>query len=244
MKNLRFCVNISLNSTEIPKDKNRMVLSFLKHNLEKEDKDAFEHLYGKGKSKRKEFTFSSYMRGAVFKRDTIEIPDKEFRLTLSTSDLALGILYYNSLIKSKREVYTYNGVEMSVKSVYMVKEPLFTLNEATFKAISPIVVREHAGKNKDTYYHNISDEKGFELFTENIKYQLKESFSKEHLKDIEDIQIEILSNKLVKVKHYDIVIPSNLTTLRVKAKPYILERLYASGIGSLKSSGFGLLEVI
>ena len=45
---MRFDVNITLNDKEIPKDKNRMFLSFIKHNLSKNNKRCFEKLYGKG----------------------------------------------------------------------------------------------------------------------------------------------------------------------------------------------------
>ena len=62
--------------------------------------------------------------------------------------------------------------------------------------------------------------------------------------DFKDLKITILKNKIVKVKNYNIVIPSNISILEIQSKPYILDYLYKSGIGSKNAQGFGMVDII
>ena len=57
---MRFKISIDLNTSNIPIDKNRMILSFLKHYLERSNKEFYEKMYKKGNVDRK--------KSALFKK--------------------------------------------------------------------------------------------------------------------------------------------------------------------------------
>ena len=126
----------------------------------------------------------------------------------------------------------------------MNKERLIINNYAVYSSMSPIVVREHTGDNKKTWYYSLNEEKGREIFKKNLKYQLLERFSEEGILDIEEVDFQVLGNKEVKVKHYGIEVLSNICKVKVQAKPYIVDYIYKSGVGSRKSVGFGMLDLV
>ena len=51
-------------------------------------------------------------------------------------------------------------------------------------------------------------------------------------------------NKKTVAKNYGINVQCNLCVIKIIAKSFILEHLYKSGVGSYKSQGFGLLDII
>ena len=124
----------------------------------------------------------------------------------------------------------------------MIKEKNIIDNEVVFKTMSPLVIRDHED-NSNTWYYDICDQKGKEIFIRNLKNQLLEELP-ESKYDVDNIDVRIISNKKTVIKYYDIWIQSNLCIFDIKAKPYILNHLHKSGIGSLKSAGFGMLNLM
>lgn len=241
---MRLSVELVLKDENIPKDKNRLIISLLKHCYEKYDKNYYKSLYESEENKIKSFTFSLYMPNCKFTREEIVIPDKKMILNFSTNNIKDSIYFYNSLLECKRKSYEIKNISMTVNKINIVKEKPITKNYQTFKTMSPIVVREHKGDNKETWYHSLNDENGKAVFIQNLKHQLLEEFGEERKLDIAEVEFEVLNNREVKVKHYEIEVLSNLCTLKIKAKPYILDYLYKSGIGGRKSQGFGMVDLV
>ena len=109
--------------------------------------------------------------------------------------------------------------------------------------MSPISVREHFGDNKQTWYHSLNEEAGQEIFLNNLKYQLKNEYGEDKALDIKEVQFEVIANKVVKVKNYGIEVVGNICHIKIYAKPYILDYLYKAGIGSQRSTGFGMVDL-
>lgn len=241
---MRFNVELILENENIPKDKNRIILSLLKHIYESYDKDYYKSLYEDEKSKIKNFTFSLYMPSCKFGREEIVIPDKKIILNFSTDDMRDGISFYNAALASKGKAYKIKDNSLTITKINMNREKAITNDYAIYSSMSPIVVREHKGDNEKTWYYSLNEENGMEIFKENLKYQLLDSFGEERRLDIEEVEFKVLRNKEVKVKHYGIEVLSNICMLKIQAKPYILDYIYKSGIGSRKSSGFGMLDLV
>ncbi|MCR2045101.1 CRISPR-associated endoribonuclease Cas6 [Anaerosalibacter massiliensis] len=241
---MRFNVELLLENEIIPKDKNRIILSLMKHNFNSYDKDYFIELYKQIPNKKKTFTFALYMGNCKFLREEIVIPEKKIILNFSTYDMKDGIMFYNSFLKNKGLEYPIKNNTIKVNKINLNKEKTITENEVIYKTLSPISVREHCGDNKKTWYHSLKDLKGQEVFINNLKYQLKSEFGEDRILDIEEIEFEVLGNKEVKVKNYGIEVLSNICRLKIKAKPYILDYLYKAGIGSQKSTGFGMVDLV
>ena len=240
---MRFNVELLLENEIIPKDKNRIILSLMKHNFNSYDKDYFAELYKETPNKMKNFTFALYMGNCKFLKEEIAIPGKKIILNFSTYDMKNGLMFYNSFLKNKGLKYPIKNNTIKINKINLNKEKTITENEVVYKTLSPISVREHCGDNKKTWYHSLNDAKGQEVFMNNLKYQLKEEFGEDRILDIEEIEFEVLGNKEVKVKNYGIEVLSNICRLKIKAKPYILDYLYKAGIGSQKSTGFGMVDL-
>ena len=241
---MRFNVELALSNENIPKDKNRIILSLLKHIYESYDKEYYRSLYEDEENKKKPFTFSIYMPNCTFTREEIIIPEKKIIWNFSTSDMKGGIIFYNAILANKGKSYDIKNNSITINKINMNKEKVITNNYAVYSTMSPIVVRQHRGDNKKTWYYSLNEEKGKEIFKENLKYQLLDNFGEERKLDIEEVDFEVLRNKEVKVKHYGIEVLSNICRIKVQAKPYILDYLYRSGIGSRKSGGFGMLDLV
>lgn len=242
---MRMSVELLLNNSRIDKDKNKIIMHILKLLIEKENKEVFQELYKNNVDKQKDLTFSMYLGQDVkFLREEIDIPAQKIIVNFSTSDTVLGITIYNAFTK-------YKGLEIPVKDntilinkVNIIKIKPITSEKERFITKSPIVVRSHRGDNDKTYYNSLSGKSGQKVLLENLQYQIKDRFPEVREKDLNEIEIKVLWSKDVKIKHYGIVIPSNLCELEIKAKTYILEELYLNGLGGRKSQGFGYLDLV
>lgn len=242
---MRFNAELMLSNENIPKDKNRVILSYLKHIYESYDKSYYKSLYEDEENKRKKFTFSLYMPNCKFTREEIIIPEKKIILNFSTADMRDGIFFYNAILANRGKPYDIKGNSITAAKINMNYEKVISNDYAIYRSMSPVVVRKHKGDNKKTWYYSLNEEEGKEIFISNLKYQLLDIFGEERKLDIEEIKVEVLGrSKEVKVKHYGIEVLSNICKLRIYAKPYILDYLYKSGIGSRKSSGFGMLDLV
>lgn len=241
---MRYNIELILSNENIPKDKNRMIISFLKHIYESYDKEYYKSLYKDAPNKMKNFTFSVYMPNCKFTREEIIIPGKKIILNFSTDNMKDGIFFYNALLNNKGKIYEVKNNAITINRINMSKEKIITNDYAVYSAMSPVVVREHKGDNEKTWYYSLNEDKGKELFIENLRYQLLDNFGEERRLDIEEVEFQVLRNKEVKVKHYGIEILSNICALKIQAKPYILDYIYKSGIGARKSGGFGMLDLV
>ena len=241
---MRFYVQLELDNDNISKDKNRIILSLLKHCFEAYNKEYFNDLYINHQNKIKEFSFSMYMPECKFLKEEILIPSRFIKLFFTAYNPEDGIMFYNSILNKKNKIIKLKDNSIKITQINMIKEKTIFDNEITFKTLSPIVIREHKGDNKKTWYHSLNTEKGQELLKHNLKYNLEDVFGKKVLFDFNDLTIKVLHNKDVKVKYYGIEILSNITKLKIEARPYILEYLYKAGVGSKRASGFGMMDII
>ena len=241
---MRFRVELLLDNELIPKDKNRIIVSLFKHCFSSYSKSFYTELYEKSLNRAKSFTFSLYMGQCQFLRNEIVIPDKRMNLNFSTCDSRDGIMFYNSFLSKIGSKYPVQNNSIEISKITLIREKPIIQDEAIFKTLSPISVREHSGDNRTTWYHSLSDENGQEVFINNLRYQLENRFGKDRQLDMDELEFEILRNKEVKVKHYNIEVLGNISLLKIKAKPYLLDYIYKAGIGSQRSTGFGMIDLV
>ena len=243
---MRYSVELILEKDTIPKNKNRMILSLLKNVLESYDKEHYLELYENISNNIKNFTFSVYMGNCKFLRNEILIPNKKVILNLSTYSEKDGLMFFNSFVSNKGKEFSYKDNVMTIKKVILKQETdISSCNTVTFRTLSPLVIRDHKGDNKKTWYHSLNTKEGQAIFIKNLRYQLIDVFGEKIKDEFQNISIQVSKDtKEVKVKNYDIAMLSNITELRISAEPYILEYFYKAGIGSKRASGFGMLDVV
>ncbi|MBF4694002.1 CRISPR-associated endoribonuclease Cas6 [Fusibacter ferrireducens] len=242
---MRFAVEINLKNPYFPKDKNRVILSLLKQFYQDLDVSYYNDIFVNKKTQPKQYTFSLYFGKCKFESETIYVPDQKVMLNFSTIDPKDGIMFYNAFISNKGKSILIKENEMQIQSIRLIQEKTITSEDVVFKTMSPIVVREHEGDNKKTWYHSLGTIQGRKQFEQNLRVQLIEYFGESIQYELETIQFEYSEAfKVVKVRNYGIEVDSNIGIIKMKAKPFITEYLYKSGIGSKRGSGFGMVDII
>lgn len=121
-------------------------------------------------------------------------------------------------------------------------EKNITTNNIKIKFLSPLVVRDRDRKARKDYYHSFSSDQFLEKLKININEQIKKcNFNSDILDDFN--LIPILPKKTV-VKFYEKQIECSLGIYMLHGKKELLEYLYKAGIGSKRSSGFGMFQII
>lgn len=240
---MRIIAEFLLEQNRIDKDKNRIFISILKSCLESYDEKIYRYFFERG-AIRKSYCFALYMKDAEFTKDRIIIPNKKIIFRLSTSNLEDSIHLYNSLIQNNKKTYKVKENVIKIIKINIEREKKIYDNQATFITLSPVVSRKHEGDNKKTWYYSLNNDEGKILLLDNLKIQLLEEFGQDRILDIDEVKIDVLTNKEVKVKNYGIEVLGNLCKLKIYAKSYILEYIYKSGVGSKRSSGFGMLDLV
>lgn len=241
---MRFEVIFELPDKRLPTDYRRMFVSFLKKAFEESNSRYFERQYLAEKTKMKNFVFSIYLPEFEKIQEEIIVGEQWLKMFFSSSDESDGLNFYNAVLRMKNKEYFYKQYRIIPTRIRLLQEKIIRDEKAVFKSLSPIVVREHSGDNKKTWFHSLGTEEGRTIFSENLKNQLKRAFSDEHNADFEQLRCEVIQSREIKMKHYRVVIAANSAIFSVEAKPYVLEYLYKSGVGANRSRGFGMLDII
>ena len=228
-------IEMSLTSNVMNLDWRRTILSFIKSLLEKEWPEYFESSYGQGSTRMKKMNFWSSLPGPQFRKDSIILSEKRFRVYISSSDNKLLLHLNNSILKYGSQPYLIGyGNTMVVKGARIVQTKPIESEEIIVKMISPLVVRRHNRDEKDRYF--LPNEEGFE---ENVVYSMQTRFGTEDVPTIEPIK-----TKKVIVKAYGTTIPASLGIFKITGSTKQLNELYLDGCGQRSSAGFGKFEII
>ena len=251
---MRIKLHFELENNIIPKDYRILILSFIKNNLEKNFNESYKEIYGE-KPTVKFFTFSVYLPKPKIEKEKIELDRNYFNVLFSIYDNKQFIEFYNSfnsmIIKNenKENSYPLKNNKMELKNITMVNEKNIMSNRIRIKFLSPLVLRNHKEKiinkkrkGKDIYFDfNDSD------FNEQINYSVSRL--------IKDLKLNGV-NSNIKLKPYNdlarktvvsfknILINSSIGEYILEGDSELLNILYKTGIGSRRSEGFGMFEVI
>lgn len=97
-------------------------------------------------------------------------------------------------------------------------------------------------KDKKDHYYSFSANQFLETVKINIREQLKITNLPEGIENT--FEIKPIQAKKVIVKFYEKKIEGSIGTFEISGDRKLLEVLYKSGIGSKRSAGFGMFEII
>lgn len=255
---MRIKLHFELENNIIPKDYRILILSFIKNNLEKNFNESYKEIYGE-KPTVKFFTFSVYLPKPKIEKEKIELDRNYFNVLFSIYDNKQFIEFYNSfnsMINKKidnkeNEKYFYplKDNKMRLKNITMLNEKIISSNRAIIKFLSPLVLRKHEEiainekrKGKDIYLDfNDSD------FNEQINYSFSRLIRDLKLNEVNsNIKLKPYNNLARKtvVSFKNILINSSIGEYILEGDRELLNILYKTGIGSRRSEGFGMFEVI
>ena len=201
------------------------------------------------------FTFSVYLPKPKIEKDKIELDKNYFNAVFSIYDNKRFIEFYNSfnsmIIKNENKEYSYplKDNKMRLKNITMLNEKIISSNRAIIKFLSPLVLRKHEEiainekrKGKDIYFDfNDSD------FNEQINYSVSRLIKDLKLNGVNsNIKLKPYNNLARKtvVSFKNILINSSIGEYILEGDSELLNILYKTGIGSRRSEGFGMFEVI
>lgn len=255
---MRIKLHFELENNTIPKDYRILILSFIKNNLEKNFNESYKEIYGE-KPTVKFFTFSVYLPKPKIEKEKIELDRNYFNVLFSIYDNKQFIEFYNSfnsMINKKidnkeNEKYSYplKNNKMELKNITMVNEKNIMSNRVRIKFLSPLVLRNHKEitinkkrKGADIYFDfNDSD------FNEQINYSVSRLIKDLKLNGVNsNIKLKPYNNLARKtvVSFKNILINSSIGEYILEGDSELLNILYKTGIGSRRSEGFGMFEVI
>jgi len=240
---MRLMLELHLDKRVIPLDYRPVILSFIKKSLSTSNKIFYESLYEDG-TKQKEFAFSVYLPKPIFKEGTIEIEQEQLYVLFTTPDYQLFINLYNSFIKQKHINFPVSSQNtMILNSIRLINEQKITNNGITAKFISPLVVRQHNRITNEDIYLTFNDEEFMNVLKNNLKnFELNKWDITEEMIDNFSMQ-QIFCEKVV-VKIFGITIDTTIGTFDMRGDKKLLNYLYLTGMGSRKSQGFGVFNVI
>lgn len=251
---MRIKLHFELENNTINKDYRALILSFIKNSLKKNFKESYKEIY-ESKPIMKFFTFSVYLPKPKIEKDKIELDKNYFNAVFSIYDNKRFIEFYNSfnsmIIKNenKENSYPLKNNKMELKNITMVNEKNIMSNRVRIKFLSPLVLRNHKEitinkkrKGADIYFDfNDSD------FNEQINYSVSRLIKDLKLNGVNsNIKLKPYNNLARKtvVSFKNILINSSIGEYILEGDSELLNILYKTGIGSRRSEGFGMFEVI
>lgn len=237
---MRIGVECVLEKNEISTSYNRKILSFFKKSLENYDTEIKKYFYDEPIEK--DMSFSCYFLIDKIENGKIKLREKSFKIFITFSSILDGIHFYNAFVGAKKNKLNFNvgdNNSFTIKNINKLQEKEVKGTGAAFKILSPLVIREKREGEKD-WYHFL-DEKGVEVLKNNLCYSLKDKFSKEVLESLEIIPLDV---KDIVVNFYEIKFNATRGVIALKGDNELLNYFYKAGIGSRKSSGYGMLELI
>lgn len=238
---MRLKILFRLKEQVLPLDYRPAFLSFIKQSLLELYPDLYNELYRENTIK--PFTFSIGLNNPVFNGELIKLGGNIIAMTFSTYDYPMYIRFYNAFLMQKNKPFLLpfqnNLVLQSLKSIYTrsIKK-----EEVLIKFKSPLIVRSHNKENNTDYYYDYAHD-SFESTLLNItKVQARElgfvnvSFDYFSVKPIipKRTVVTLFGNK----------VNTSLGVYKLNCNNLLLNYLYNSGIGSRRSQGFGMFEII
>lgn len=247
---MRLQLAFRITKKEMPKDYRKYFLSYIKHAIMVADEELYQQIYEKT-TVMKPFTFAIYMEQPKFTKEKIIVATDRITMNISFYDMAFGIRYYNGFVQQLHQNFKIAEENTLVlERIHMVKEETAG-REICLRTLSPIILREHKGKNKDDRYLLYEEESFLQGLKENIETGMTRITNIEEEKihrDVEALQVEIGKMKKVVIPHFSNKIGSyidgNIGAIAFRGEPYILDYLYKAGVGSRRSQGFGMMDIV
>ncbi len=240
---MRFSVECMLEKKYLPINYRDIFFDFLKRSLDKYDYGFSQRLCENVSEAKRPCTFSIMLDDFEIKHDKLVLYSDIIFIKFSTISNEIGIEFYNAMSQLMNQVMDL-GLDNTLRivNVEILKERNLDSNEATFKTISPVFMKR-VPENTLREFEDLQETEYINILKRDLYEKITESyhFPKEYIKrDIEDTKIDLLENTSISEENKLV----NEIVMRVKARKYILEYIYKSGIGNNTSMGFGMLDIV
>ncbi|WP_300756528.1 CRISPR-associated endoribonuclease Cas6 [uncultured Brachyspira sp.] len=257
---MRINLNFELENNIISKEYRLTIISFIKNALKNYSPNTYDILY-KDNTKMKAFTFGVFLPDAKINNDNIEISltDKGksyINVTFSIFDNELFIELYNSFNNMLNKKYpkdenTKSQMIMTLKKITMQNEKPIKQNKILIKFLSPLVLRNHNRETNKDIYVTFKDDNFNSILNQSAERLAKEfDFESSQIK-LTPLNLTDNNGNIIQEESKTTVVPFKELLINVSYGKFCLEgdikllnNLYKTGIGSRRSDGFGLFEVL
>ena len=234
-------LEFQLETPEVPAELDKVLVSFLKAAIENYSPVLFEKLYNKNSSIIKTYTWSLYLPGAKFIREKILLGQNRFIMTFSDADIGELIEFYNAFVLMKGKPYPMNKNSMRLISIKIRNIPEIQDTELIIKMRSALIVRKHDFTDNSDKYYTCEDPEFGEMVKENLRIFLE----KLNLEiDISYFSITPLKGKKVVTRTWSRLVDGSIGVYKITGNLELLNFLRAAGLGTRRSIGKGMWEVI
>ena len=242
---MRFSLTLELKEASFPIEYRAVILSYIKNAISKCNNGKYYDKFFKN-TNQKDYCFSVVLPKSKFNKEKIELENKEIRIFFSTGNSEkTGLILFNAFIAQKNKIYPLpNSNSMILKSISTQKKELISNSRVIFKTTmgSGICAREHdRNNNKDKYYVYSDNEFRDKIKSVVMNQVIKAGFTK---KEANEIKINPIKCKKVVAKHYRRYIDITTGIFEIQGNNEILQYFYNEGIGSRKSAGFGMVDLV
>lgn len=236
---MRIKLYFSLESTIIPIDYRRSIISFIKLSLSEYSEKEFEKYYNQKDNIVKPYAFSVFFRHPQFDKNNIIVKDKAFEMNMTIANYETAISLYNAFNHQKNKKFSINQNSWILRKIDLIPEKEIKDNKIVIKFQSPLCVRRRE-ENKD-YYYSFENEEFEAILKMNVKEQLKRMNMKEELANT--LKINPVKAKKVIIKFYEKQIECSTGIFELEGEIELLNYLYRLGMGSKHSAGFGMFQI-
>ncbi|MCF2679644.1 CRISPR-associated endoribonuclease Cas6 [Faecalicatena contorta] len=234
-------LEFSLEKPELPRELERLTVSFIKASLQNYSQELYESLYDKSRSIIKTYTFSYFLPGAKFKKEKILLDEKNFTIFFSDADLGETIHFFNAFKQMKFQAYPMNQNSMKLTAVVSQNRKEIEDSEIIIKMLSPLIARRHNSEDNTDVYYTYSDEGFGQALKENVEVFLE----KLNIPlSAESFCITPVKGKKVVVDSFGRKIDGNIGIYKLNGHPELLNLLYQAGLGVRRSEGKGKFDII
>ena len=242
---MRCSLTLELKEASFPIEYRAVILSYIKNAISKCNNGKYYDKFFKN-TNQKDYCFSVVLPKSKFNKEKIELENKEIRIFFSTGNSEkTGLILFNAFIAQKNKSYPLqNNNVMILKSIAIQKQELISNSRAIFKTTlgSGICVREHdRDTNKDKYYVYSDNEFREKIKSVVMNQVIKVGFTEE---EANEVKINPIQCKKVVAKHYRRYIDITTGIFEIQGNNEILQYFYNEGIGSRKSAGFGMVDLV
>lgn len=237
---MRYKLFFELENKDISIQYRKSILSFFKKSLSEYDNEIYEKLYHAKDPIMKPYTFSVFFKDSEFKENRIIVNSKQMELNISIADYEIAVILYNAFNHQRNKIFHLEHNSMTLKNIVLIQEKQINTEEIAIKFMSPLIVRQR--ENEKDYYFSVEGKKFLETLKINIKEQLK--LTNYSMDIVDSIKLEKINGRKTVVKFYEKQMEGSIGTFKLFGNKELLNFLYRAGIGSRRSSGFGMFEII
>lgn len=241
---------------QIPIYYRMLFVSLIKEALKRSDPNYFESLYTyrdgdgiKNNKKSKNFCFSVLLKNYKLEGDIFKAADEGKSLkvlfNVSSPDTEFVLRLYNGLLNLPN--FRYKDFKLKRTAIRLTREKSITNNEVIFKTISPLYIRDKAGKPLRVDDENFEKELNYIMNTVLMNYRgygLKRKLCFTALDLRKQIIKEKIESFIKKTGEEYMRLTTYKGTFKLSGDPEDLKDIYSLGIGFRRSEGFGMVEVV